>query len=67
MSYVLIMSLIGNKVESCKEFVRILQKDLTYTYDTPGTAMCKGFEAREVSPDTSPRPPVELRNNHRLR
>jgi hypothetical protein len=61
------MSLIENKVESCKEFVRILQKDLTYTHDTLETTMYKGFEAREVSPDTSPRPPVELRNNHRLR
>jgi len=58
---------IGIISETYKKFERILQKDLTYTYDTSETTMHKGFQAREVSPNTSPRPPVELRNDHRCR
>ena len=58
---------IGIISETYKKFERILQKDLTYAHDTPETAMYKGFQAREVSPNTSPRPPEELRNDHRCR
>lgn len=39
---------IGIISETYKKFERILQKDLTYTYDTSETTMHKGFQAREV-------------------
>ena len=46
MSYVLIMSLIGNKVESCKEFVRIFANRGNEVISFSETACGKGFDGR---------------------
>ena len=46
MSYVLIMSLIGNKVESCKDFERIFANRGNEVISCSETAFGKGFEGR---------------------
>ena len=46
MSYVLIMSLIGNKVESCKDFERIFANRGNEVISCQETACGKGFDGR---------------------